>query len=166
MVHLQHTVVVLATFVSTTLAQTCATINPSFTPTWESGYSGRVFMNGLTRPRGLVFDSSNNLLVVESGGAGVRWVQLKDNGGTDVCVGTSKQLINESGVSSRGDSFFRRHEKQPTRATVDPAVSSITVSTSPPTGRPSLSHPKRPSGATLITLPLVPWALARRSLRV
>lgn len=99
MVLLHHFVFALATLSSSTLAQTCATINPAYAPTWGSGFSGRVVMNGLRTPRGLIFDSLNNLLVVESGGAGVRYIKLTDNGGTDVCVASSKQLIPERGVS-------------------------------------------------------------------
>ncbi|KAF1963318.1 soluble quino protein glucose dehydrogenase [Byssothecium circinans] len=99
MVHLQHAVLALAALISSTFAQSCATVNPAFAPTWGSGFSGRVVLNGLKSPRGIIFDSLNNMLVVESGGAGVRWVQLKDNGGTNVCAGTSKQLINESGLN-------------------------------------------------------------------
>ncbi|KAF2640048.1 soluble quino protein glucose dehydrogenase [Massarina eburnea CBS 473.64] len=99
MVYFQQTILAVAAFIATSLAQSCATINPAFAPTWGTGFSGRVVMNGLKAPRGLVVDSLNNLLVVESGGAGVRWVQLKDNGGTDVCVGTSKQLISERGLN-------------------------------------------------------------------
>lgn len=79
-------------------AQTCATINPANAPTWGSGFSGRVVMNGLKSPRGLVFDSAGNLLVVESSNGGVRWIKLTDNGGTDVCVGSSKQLISDRSV--------------------------------------------------------------------
>jgi hypothetical protein len=56
-------------------------------------------MNGLKTPRGMVFDLQNNLLVVESGGAGVRYIKLTDNGGTNVCVASSKQIIPERGVS-------------------------------------------------------------------
>ncbi|KAF2681598.1 soluble quino protein glucose dehydrogenase [Lentithecium fluviatile CBS 122367] len=99
MVQIQHLVVALTTLTSRALAQTCATINPAYAPTWGSGFSGRVVMNGLKSPRGLVFDSQNNLLVVEAGGAGVRYVKLTDNGGTSVCVASSKQLINERGLN-------------------------------------------------------------------
>ncbi|KAF2254542.1 glucose sorbosone dehydrogenase [Trematosphaeria pertusa] len=99
MVLLHHFVFALATLSSSTLAQTCATINPAYAPTWGSGFSGRVVMNGLRTPRGLIFDSLNNLLVVESGGAGVRYIKLTDNGGTDVCVASSKQLIPERGLN-------------------------------------------------------------------
>lgn len=98
MVLLYHLVFTLAAFSSSALAQTCATVNPAYAPTWGSGFSGRVLMNGLKSPRGIVFDSENNLLVVESGGSGVRYVKLTDNGGTNVCVASSKQLIDERGV--------------------------------------------------------------------
>lgn len=99
MVLLYHIVFALATLSSSALAQTCATISPAYAPTWGTGFSGRVVMKGLKSPRGLIFDSLNNLLVVEAGGAGVRYVKLTDNGGSDVCVASSKQLINERGVS-------------------------------------------------------------------
>ncbi|KAF2262210.1 soluble quino protein glucose dehydrogenase [Lojkania enalia] len=88
-----------AALISQVFGQSCATINPVFNPTWSSGFSGRVVMNGLRTPRGLVFDTLGNLLIVESGGAGVRYVKLQDNGGTDVCVASSKQLINERGLN-------------------------------------------------------------------
>lgn len=100
MVPLRHLILVVVTLFSNSLAQTCTTINPAYAPTWGTGFSGRVVMNGLKSPRGLVFDSLNNLLVVESNLAGVRYVKLTDNGGTDVCVASSKQLINERGVNN------------------------------------------------------------------
>lgn len=96
---LYRVVFAVVALLPTALAQTCATINPAHAPTWGTGFSGRVVMNGLKTPRGMVFDSQNNLLVVESGGAGVRYIKLTDNGGTDVCVASSKQLIPERGVS-------------------------------------------------------------------
>lgn len=99
MVRLYQFVLALATFSLSALAQKCATINPAYAPTWGSGFSGRVVLNGLRSPRGLVFDSLNNLLVVEAGGAGVRYIKLTDNGGTDVCVASSKQLIDERGLN-------------------------------------------------------------------
>lgn len=99
MVRFQDLLFAFAALTTTTVAQSCATINPAYAPTWGAGFSGRVVMNGLKSPRGMVFDSLNNLLVVEAGGAGVRYVKLTDNGGTNVCVGSSKQLIPERGVS-------------------------------------------------------------------
>jgi glucose/arabinose dehydrogenase len=100
MVQLHQLVVALAAFSSTTLAQSsCATINPAYAPTWGTGFSGRVVQNGLKGPRGIVFDDQNQLLIVESNGGGVRHVKLTDNGGTNVCVASSKTLITERGVS-------------------------------------------------------------------
>ncbi|PSN74932.1 soluble quino protein glucose dehydrogenase [Corynespora cassiicola Philippines] len=75
-------------------AQKCPVIAPAFEPTFAEGYSGRVVVNGLKYPRSMVFDSVGNLLVLEQAGGGVRWIKLNDNGGTDVCVAETKQLIN------------------------------------------------------------------------
>ncbi|KAF2177307.1 soluble quino protein glucose dehydrogenase [Zopfia rhizophila CBS 207.26] len=99
MAPLKYLFITFAALVSQATAQTCATINPANAPTWGSGFSGRVVMNGLRTPRGLVFDTLGNLLIVESGGSGVRYVKLQDNGGTNVCVASSKQLIPERGLN-------------------------------------------------------------------
>ncbi|KAF2005836.1 glucose sorbosone dehydrogenase [Amniculicola lignicola CBS 123094] len=99
MVLLRHLALTIAGLISSAHAQTCATIAPSYAPTWGAGFSGRVVLKGLSQPRGIIFDSLNNMLVVESGGAGVRYIKLTDNGGTDVCAASSKQLINEKGLN-------------------------------------------------------------------
>ncbi|CAO2656287.1 Nn.00g050900.m01.CDS01 [Neocucurbitaria sp. VM-36] len=99
MVRLNTLVVALTALTSSVLAQTCATINPAQTPTFASGYSGRVVMNGLRTPRGIIFDNQGNLLTTEQGGYGVRYIQLTDNGGTNVCVKSSKQLISDSSIN-------------------------------------------------------------------
>jgi glucose/arabinose dehydrogenase len=80
------------------IAQTCATINPAFAPTFATGYSGRVVMNGLKSPRGIIFDQQGNMLTSEQGGYGIRYIQLTDNGGTNVCVKSSKQLVADNSV--------------------------------------------------------------------
>jgi len=81
------------------LAQTtCATVAPKIAPVVAAGYTARVLMNGLKTPRGMLFDSSGNLLIVEQGGAGVRIVKLTDGDGTNVCVASSKQLIADASV--------------------------------------------------------------------
>jgi glucose/arabinose dehydrogenase len=56
-------------------------------------------MNGLRTPRSIVFDNQGNLLAAEQGGYGVRYIQLTDNGGTDVCVKSNKQLIADSALN-------------------------------------------------------------------
>lgn len=99
MVLAQAFVVALAGLVSGTAAQACATVEPAFAPTFGAGFSGRVILNDLSAPRGLIIDSLNNLLVVEQGSGGVRYITLTDNGGTDLCVASEKKLIEASSVS-------------------------------------------------------------------
>jgi glucose/arabinose dehydrogenase len=88
-----------ALLLSPSLAQTtCATVSPKYAPVVAAGYNAKVLMNGLKTPRGMLFDSQGNLLIVEQGGAGVRLVKLTDGDGTNVCVASSKQLIADSSV--------------------------------------------------------------------
>ena len=80
-------------------AQTaCTPISPRIAPVVAPGYTASVLMNGLKTPRGMLFDSQGNLLIVEQGGAGVRLVKLTDGGGMNVCVASSKQLIADATV--------------------------------------------------------------------
>jgi len=80
-------------------AQTsCTPISPKIAPVVASDYTASVLMNGLKTPRGMLFDSQGNLLIVEQGGAGVRLVKLTDGGGMNVCVASSKQLIADATV--------------------------------------------------------------------
>ncbi|KAH8791020.1 hypothetical protein BGZ57DRAFT_949007 [Hyaloscypha finlandica] len=97
-----------ALLLSPALAQTtCATISPKYAPVVTAGYTAKVLMNGLTAPRGMLFDSQGNLLIVEQGGAGVRLVKLTHGDGINVCVASSKQLINDPslnhGIQLTGD---------------------------------------------------------------
>lgn len=98
MLGLGYVFTAIAALMPQVFAQTCATINPANAPTFASGYSGRVVMNGLKTPRGIIFDNEGNILTTEQGGYGVRYIQLTDNGGTNVCVKSSKQLISDSSV--------------------------------------------------------------------
>ncbi|KAG4414324.1 hypothetical protein IFR04_012531 [Cadophora malorum] len=93
-------VIVAMSYVATALPQlekrACATINPTARPNMASGYTALVVMRGLRTPREIIFDQVGQLLVVEQGGGGVRLIKLTDNGGTDVCVASSKTLINDA----------------------------------------------------------------------
>ncbi|KAF2278358.1 soluble quino protein glucose dehydrogenase [Westerdykella ornata] len=89
----------IAALLPQALAQNCPTINPAQQATFASGYSGRVVMNGLRTPRGIIFDNQGNILTTEQGGYGVRYIQLNDYGGTNVCVKSSKQLIADSSIN-------------------------------------------------------------------
>lgn len=50
-------------------------------------------------PRSIVFDQQGNLLTVEEGSYGVRYIQLTDNGGTDICVKSQKHLIDDGALN-------------------------------------------------------------------
>lgn len=99
MIRIRALIVVLAALNPVLYAQTCATITPAQAPTFATGYSGRVVMNGLRTPRSIIFDNQGNLLTTEQNGYGVRYIQLTDNGGTDVCVKSSKQLIADNTIN-------------------------------------------------------------------
>lgn len=99
MVHRNAIIVAFGILAPSALAQTCATINPAQAPTFAAGYSGRVVMNGLRTPRSIIFDNQGNLLTTEQGGYGVRYIQLTDNGGNNVCVKSNKQLIADSTIN-------------------------------------------------------------------
>lgn len=98
MIGVRYLVMAIVALIPEILAQTCATINPAQQATFGAGYSGRVVINGLRTPRGIIFDNQGNLLTTEQGGYGVRYIQLNDYGGTNVCVKSSKQLISDTSV--------------------------------------------------------------------
>jgi glucose/arabinose dehydrogenase len=56
-------------------------------------------MNGLKNPRGIIFDNQGNILTTEQAAYGVRYIVLTDNGGANVCVKSSKQLIADSSIN-------------------------------------------------------------------
>lgn len=76
-------------------AQGCTAITPKFAPKVASGYTASVILNGLSSPRGMIFDSVGNLLIVEQGGKGIRIAKMTADG----CVASSKQLIDDRSVS-------------------------------------------------------------------
>ncbi|CZT50154.1 related to L-sorbosone dehydrogenase [Rhynchosporium secalis] len=89
--------IVLAIFTTSSYGQKCATISPAQgAPVTVPGVQTRVVINGLKSPRGMVFDTAGNLLVVEQGGGGIRYIKLTDNGGIDVCLTSSKTLIADN----------------------------------------------------------------------
>ncbi|KAF2186376.1 soluble quino protein glucose dehydrogenase [Zopfia rhizophila CBS 207.26] len=92
-------VMAIAALMSQVLAQGCATIEPKHPAVFASGYSGRVVINNLKHPRHMVFDTAGNLLVAEQDAGGIRWIKLKDNGGTDVCVAETKTMISDRSLN-------------------------------------------------------------------
>lgn len=77
----------------------CAALKAQFTPVMGSGYTSTVIANGMKIPREIIFDPLGNLLVLDQGGVGVRWIQITDNGGTDVCGSNAKTIVSDSSVS-------------------------------------------------------------------
>lgn len=83
------------------VAAQCANLTPVSQPQLAPGYSAKLILNQLSDPRSLQFDSLGNLLIVEQGGTGVRYVKLTDKGGVNVCVSSQKQLIPNGNVGHR-----------------------------------------------------------------
>jgi glucose/arabinose dehydrogenase len=99
--------VLLASFTIPALGQSASGCSTTLTPTNSikpsvaSGYQAALVATGLTHPRSIEFDSSGNLLVIQSG-AGIESLQLQDNGGTCVSVKSKKTVVSASAVSPFG----------------------------------------------------------------
>ncbi|KAG5987107.1 hypothetical protein E4U43_005231 [Claviceps pusilla] len=85
-----------ALYAGMTMATHCVDLMPKSKPQVAPGVQFKVLANDLNRPRGLVADSEGNLLVVESGGKGIRRIVLNDGEGLDTCIVSSTQLVAES----------------------------------------------------------------------
>ncbi len=89
----------LTAAVPTLEKRACPSLKPTYTPVMGSGYTATVIANGMRQPREIIFDPLGNLLVLDQGGVGVRWVKITDNGGLDVCGATPKTIVTDSTVS-------------------------------------------------------------------
>ena len=88
-------------------AASCPNLTPtnSIKPTVASGYQMALVATGLTAPRSMEFDGDGNLLVVQQG-AGLINLVLNDGGGTCLSVKSSKNVVQNSGVSSPFSKVF------------------------------------------------------------
>lgn len=78
----------------------CATLTPAYSPpVVAKGWKAQLIATGLTRPRGIKFDSNGGLLVIEQG-VGLTHLTLDDNGGTCVSVAKNTTVIEDSRVGS------------------------------------------------------------------
>ena len=87
--------------IQTTFAQTsCSvTLTASYpAPSVANGYEARLIANGLTAPRGIIFDNQGNLLVVEQN-SGIVGLSLVDGGGACLSVSSKQTIINDTTVS-------------------------------------------------------------------
>lgn len=93
-----------------TLAHVHATTSPSsagacptvLTPSYEapvvgSGWTAQLIATNLTKPRGIIFDKSGALLVVQQGSGIVR-LRFTDHGGTCLVVNETKTIVENSDV--------------------------------------------------------------------
>ena len=79
----------------------------SIKPTIASGYQLGLVATGISNPRSIEFDSSGNLLVIQSG-HGIASLQLEDNGGICVGVKSKKDILDAGAVSGPGFCIIRR----------------------------------------------------------
>ena len=66
-------------------------------PVVADGWSYRLVAKGFTKPRGILFDSDDNLIVVDSG-VGVKHLTLKDEGGDCLSVDKETTIIKNDKV--------------------------------------------------------------------
>ncbi|KAI9804309.1 MAG: hypothetical protein M1833_007116 [Piccolia ochrophora] len=67
-------------------------------PSVLPGYRAQLVADGLTEPRGILFDSVGHLLVVQQG-VGISNLELEDNGGTCVNVGRKVDVVTSSDLN-------------------------------------------------------------------
>jgi hypothetical protein len=86
-------------WVSLSRAQTtCSTITPSYpAPSVAPGFAARIVASGLTLPRGIIFDTAGNLLVIEQG-RGVTAYTLDNAGGGCLSVKSTTVVVQDSSV--------------------------------------------------------------------
>lgn len=86
-------------------AATC-NLKPSYAaPVVSNGWQAQLVVNGLSSPRGILLDSSGNLLVVQQG-AGIVHLEFNDGGST--CLEVSKKIFLVNSTSASNSQFFHR----------------------------------------------------------
>lgn len=98
---LAGTTALLSTALAESSNSTCSNIlSPSYeAPVVGSGWTAQLIATGLTAPRGIVFDTTGALLVVQQG-VGILRVIFNDFGGTCLAVNQTSTLVNNTDVSS------------------------------------------------------------------
>jgi hypothetical protein len=70
------------------------------TPSMADGYAMRLVATGLSRPRGIIFDHNDRLLVVEQR-QGISALTLNDQGGNCIGVSSTDTVVDDSSVRLR-----------------------------------------------------------------
>jgi len=105
-ISLSSVAALLSTYFTQALAQSSSGCSTTLTPTngikpsVASGYQAALIATGVSNPRGIAFDSSGNLLVVQSG-SGIASLQFQDDGGTCLSV-KSKKVVLEAKALNHG----------------------------------------------------------------
>jgi hypothetical protein len=79
----------------TTCSTTLSAAYPA--PSVAPGFAARIVANGLMLPRGIIFDTAGNLLVIEQG-RGVMAYTLNDAGGGCLSVETTTVVVQDYSV--------------------------------------------------------------------
>lgn len=86
---------------STTASCGLAALSSSIpAPSMAPGYSARLVATGLQRPRGIIVDNQDRLLVVEQR-QGVRAITWSDQGGNCLSVNTIEDIVNDAEVRNQ-----------------------------------------------------------------
>jgi hypothetical protein len=149
---LNHLLFTIAAIQARAIAQSCGLSNSFPAPLVADGYEAHLIAQGLTRPRGIIFDDKNNLLVVERG-VGITSFMV-DGSGNCVNLKNKKIVVSDGTVSFL--TFIR--QKTLTRLT-----SSTMVSSSLTTAKPSTPPASNPSSNTSTTPPSNPLLAHPRS---
>lgn len=97
-----------AVFFRTASASTC-NLKPKYaTPLTADGWQAQLVATGLSSPRGIILDSSGNLLVVQAG-SGIVHLAFDDGGSTCLDVSKKTSLINSTSVTTTPYSRIRRY---------------------------------------------------------
>ena len=99
-----HRVIVLNALILPALGEIPSSCLSTLTPTNSikssvaSGYRAALAATGLTVPRGIQFDKSGNLLVVEQG-VGLTSLHLEDNDGICISVKSQNSVVESTNVT-------------------------------------------------------------------
>ena len=88
---------ILALSAGTLAAAQCA-VQPSSQVVAAEGVNYKLLRNNLARPRHLVVDSEDNVLILEAGSGSVRRLVMDGGEGTDVCIQSDSAIISNQQV--------------------------------------------------------------------
>jgi glucose/arabinose dehydrogenase len=102
-----QTFLVLGTLLTPALAQVNCTLKPDYpAPVTQNGWSSQLVYKELDNPRGILFDSAGNLLVIDRSEGIVR-LAFNDGEGTCLSVSSKKLVVDNDFVRSLSLSLSR-----------------------------------------------------------